>query len=62
MFSFVFIKKVKIKLIINKFIEVMKKIICFLSIAAIFSACSEDTLDPFLPGVAFEEEATRTAG
>jgi hypothetical protein len=39
----------------------MKKIICFLSIAAIFSACSEDTLDPFLPGVAFEEEATRTA-
>jgi hypothetical protein len=39
----------------------MKKIICYLFIVGMFVSCSEDVLDPFLPGVAFEEQATRTA-
>ena len=39
----------------------MKKFISFLFVAFMISSCSEDVLDPFLPGVAFEEEATRTA-
>jgi hypothetical protein len=39
----------------------MKKIISYLFIAGMIVSCNEDTLDPFLPGVAFEEQATRTA-
>jgi hypothetical protein len=39
----------------------MKKFISFLFIAFMISSCNEDVLDPFLPGVALEEEATRTA-
>ena len=39
----------------------MKKLISFLLIALMISSCNEDVLDPFLPGVAFEEQATRTA-
>jgi hypothetical protein len=39
----------------------MKKIISFLIIAVMITSCSDDTLDPFLPGVAYEEQATRTA-
>jgi hypothetical protein len=40
----------------------MKKIICYLFVVGMFASCSEEVLDPFLPGVAFEEQATRTAG
>lgn len=40
----------------------MKKFICYLFIVGMFISCSEDVLDPFLPGVAFDEQATRTAG
>jgi hypothetical protein len=39
----------------------MKKIISYLFVAGMIVSCNEDTLDPFLPGVAFEAEATRTA-
>jgi hypothetical protein len=39
----------------------MKKLIYLLSFSAIFTACNEDVLEPFTPGVAFEENATRTA-
>ena len=39
----------------------MKKFISLLFIVGMISSCSEETLDPFLPGVAFEAEATRTA-
>jgi hypothetical protein len=34
----------------------MKKIICYLFIVGMFVSCSEDVLDPFLPGVCFEEQ------
>lgn len=39
----------------------MKKLIYLLSFSALFTACNEDVLEPFTPGVAFEENATRTA-
>jgi hypothetical protein len=41
--------------------NIMKKLISFLFIAFMISSCNDDTLDPFLPGVAYEEQATRTA-
>lgn len=39
----------------------MKKIISYFFLGFVVVSCNEDTLDPFLPGVAFEEQATRTA-
>lgn len=39
----------------------MKKFIYILSFSALFSACNDDVLEPFTPGVAYEQQATRTA-